>query len=160
MSFFWTAWRGEQVGCLDLALQGVVGMITAGILPRVNSHFGVSTVWFGSELFFHLLMTLSCTTWIDPRLLCGLTGINYAIHATNGLLVAADIASDPIKNRARIIAMVNNTLPMGQLVTAMFGGMIAQYFGGFEYVFLCFGIIGTLVTIGVWLYSSKHGLIL
>ena len=159
MSFFWTAWRGEQVGCLDLALQGIVGMITAGLLPRVNSYFGVSTVWYSSELFFHLLMTLSCTTWIDPRLLCGLTGINYAVHATNGLLVAADIASDPIKNRARIVAMVNNTLPMGQLVTAMFGGMIAQYFGGFEYVFLCFGIIGALVTIGVWLYSSKHGLI-
>lgn len=27
-SFFWTSWRGEEVGCIDLALQGVVGYQT------------------------------------------------------------------------------------------------------------------------------------
>jgi hypothetical protein len=54
--------------------------------------------------------------------------------------------------------MVNNALPMGQLVTALFGGMIAQYFDGFQNVFVCFGAVGCIVTGFVWIVSSRQGL--
>eukprot|EP00804_Cyclotella_cryptica_P030306 CCRYP_011844-RA/>CCRYP_011844-RA protein AED:0.25 eAED:0.25 QI:0/-1/0/1/-1/1/1/0/495 len=159
-SFFWTSWRGEQVGSIDLALQGLVGIITSGLLPMANKQFGASTVWCGSELFFHLLMISVALVSVDtvaPRIISALCGINYAIHATNGLIVAADVVADPSK-RARTIAMVNNALPMGQLVTALFGGTIAQYFGGFSYVFVCFGSVGFVVTSLVWIVSSRRGL--
>lgn len=163
-SFFWTSWRGEEVGCIDLALQGVVGMVTAALIPRANAYFGTASVWCGSELFFHLLMMSvglmsspdeSSTRWNAPRIVGALSGINYAVHATNGLILAADIVSDPSK-RARTIAMVNNALPMGQLITAISGGVIAQYFGGFEYVFICYGVLGVVVTTLVWVYSSSQ----
>ena len=170
-SFFWTSWRGEVVGCTDLARQGVVGMITAVLLPRANAYFGTASVWCGSELFFHLLMI--STGWVvpnsdvvgsstrhwfflSPRVISALSGINYAVHATNGLLVAADIVPDQSK-RARTISMVNNALPMGQLITAITGGMIAQCLGGFEYVFVCYGLFGALVTLVIWMYSSREG---
>ncbi|KAL7483523.1 hypothetical protein ACHAW6_009159 [Cyclotella cf. meneghiniana] len=159
-SFFWTSWRGEQVGSIDLALQGLVGIITSGILPMANKQFGASTVWCGSELFFHLLMISVALVSVDsiaPRIISALCGINYAIHATNGLIVAADVVADP-SMRARTIAMVNNALPMGQLVTALFGGSIAQYFGGFGYVFVCFGSVGFILTSLVWIVSSQRGL--
>jgi Na+/melibiose symporter-like transporter len=159
-SFMWTAWRGEQIGSIDLALQGVVGILTSAILPRLNKCIGASTVWLASELLFHLLMMSVAFTHVDsivPRIISALCGINYAIHATNGLTVAADVVADPSK-RARTIAMVNNALPMGQLVTALFGGSIAQYFGGFQNVFVCFGGVGCVVTASVWIVSSKQGL--
>ena len=170
-SFFWTSWRGEEVGCIDLALQSVVGMATAALLPLANAYFGAASVWCGSELFFHLLMMSvgfvsnsdgSSTQWWTshgnaPRFIGALSGINYAVHATNGLIVATDIISDP-NRRARTVAMVNNTLPMGQLVTALSGGAIAQYFGGFEYVFVCYGFLGALVTSAVWAISARQSL--
>ena len=157
LSFFWTSWREEEVGCTDLAIQSIVGLLSAGCLPKANEHFGAARVWLASELSFHLLL-MSSVAWKSPRVLCALTGINYTIHQTNGLIVAVDIASDPVANRASIIAMVNNTLPMGQLVVAVFGGAIAQYFGGFTYVFVCFGSLGALVTSAVWIYASKYDL--
>ena len=159
-SFFWTSWRLEEVGCIDLALQGVVGIITAALLPLANRYLGAATVWCGSELLFHILMM---SVWVvpsssnAPRVICALTGINYAVHATNGLLVASQLIPDP-SMRARTIAMVNNTLPVGQLITAISGGAIAEYFNGFEYVFVCYGGIGIVVTSAVWIYTSKHGL--
>ena len=51
--------------------------------------------------------------------------------------------------------MVNNTLPLGQLITAIFGGTIAQYFGGFRYVFILFGALGFIVTLLVWTVLSR-----
>ncbi|KAL7509023.1 hypothetical protein ACHAXN_007443 [Cyclotella atomus] len=159
-SFMWTAWRGEQIGSIDLALQGVVGIVTSAILPTLNKYLGASTVWLASELFFHLLMMSVAFAHVDtntPRIISALCGINYAIHATNGLAVAADVVADPSK-RARTIAMVNNALPMGQLVTALFGGSIAQYFDGFQNVFVCFGGVGCVVTGAVWIVSFKQGL--
>lgn len=158
LSFFWTSLRGEEVGCVDLALQGVVGIVTTGLLPFANSYFGAAAVWFASELFFHVLMMLCITSIIPLRIICGLTGINYAVHATNALIVAAEVASDATANRARTIAMVNSALPMGQLVTALIGGVLSQYFGGFGHVFVCFGAADFLVTSSVWAYSSKHSL--
>jgi len=160
-SFFWTSWRGEEVGCTDLVLSSVVGVATAGLLPLANTRFGTVSVWCGSELSFHLLMI--CTGWVSssgsaPRVIGALSGVNYAVHATNGLIVATDIVSDP-RRRAQTIAMVNNTLPMAQLITALSGGAIAQYFGGgFESVFVCYGFLGALVTSVVWAISSRQGL--
>jgi len=160
-AFFWTSWRGEEVGCTDLVLSSVVGMATAGLLPLANARFGSASVWCGSELSFHLLMI--CTGWVSssgsaPRVIGALSGVNYAVHATNGLIVATGIISDP-RRRAQTIAMVNNTLPMAQLITALSGGAIAQYFGGgFESVFVCYGFLGALVTSVVWAISSRHGL--
>lgn len=159
-SFFWTSWRHAEVGCIDLALQGVIGMVTAGLLPLANRYFGAATVWCGSELFFHLSMMSVCLVSSSSgtaRLISAVSGVNYAVHATNALIVAADIIPDPAK-RARTIAMVNNALPMGQLITALSGGAIAQYFGGFEYAFVCYGALGASVTTIVWVYTSKHGL--
>jgi hypothetical protein len=159
-SFLWTSWRGEQIGSIDLALQGVVGIITSALLPIANNRIGAATVWLASELFFHLLMISVAFADIEsniPRMISALCGINYAIHATNGLIVAADVVADSSK-RARTIAMVNNALPMGQLVTALFGGMIAQYFDGFQNVFVCFGAVGCIVTGFVWIVSSRQGL--
>ena len=164
-SFFWTSWRGDVVGCIDLALQAAIGMATVVFLPRANASCGAAFVWCSSELFFHLLMISvvlvplgdEYTRSVTPRIIGALSGINYAVHATNALLVAADIVPDQTK-RARTIAMVNNALPTGQLITALSGGAIAQYFGGFEYVFVCYGIIGALVTSVVWAYSSRHNL--
>jgi len=164
--FFWTSWRGEKVGCIDLVWQSVAGVATAGLLPCVNAYFGAASVWFGSELVFHILMMsiglvsgsdTSNSQWNIPRIIAALSGINYAVHATNGLIVATDIFPDS-SNRARTIAMVNNALPMGQLITALSGGVIAQYFGGFEYVSVCFGGVGTLVTSLSWAYSSSQSI--
>ena len=156
-SFFWTAWRGEEVGCIDLAIQGVVGMATAGLLPVANAYFGAASVWCGSELFFHLLMMSTGVVSGNsntPRFIAALSGINYAVHATNALIVATDLIPDPNK-RARTIAMVNNALPLGQLITALSGGLIAQL-GGFEYALVCYGFLGVLVTSAVWGISSKQ----
>mmetsp|Transcript_57020 Transcript_57020/g.98210 ORF Transcript_57020/g.98210 Transcript_57020/m.98210 type:complete len:396 (+) Transcript_57020:140-1327(+) len=74
-----------------------------------------------------------------------LTGMNYAVHATNALEVAAAISVDPLK-RAGTIAMVNNALPAGQLVVALLGGQLAQRFGGFQMVFVCLGVVGFVST--------------
>jgi len=155
-SFFWTAWRGEEIGCTDLALQAVVGLITTAFIPKLNEYFGAVHVWCSSELFFHLLMisTAFVPSSNIPRIICMFTGINYAVHATNGLTVAASVFGDPMY-RARTIAMVNITLPMGQLITAIFGGTIAQYFGGFRHVFIVFGVLGFIVTSLVWAVSSR-----
>ena len=155
-----------------MALQGLVGMATAGLLPLANARFDAASVWCGSELFFHVLMMstglfnssdggagrqwTSKHGWI-PRLIGALSGINYAVHATNGLLVAAQLVDDSSK-RARTIALVNNCLPIGQLVTAVTGGAIAQYFGGFQYCFVCYGALGVLLTSGVWIVSSQQKL--
>lgn len=157
-SFFHTTWRGEQIGSIDLALQGVVGIITSALLPLANKHIGAANVWLASELSFHLLMASIAFVNVDgvaPRIISALCGINYAVHATNGLLVAAKVVSDPSK-RARTIAMVNNALPMGQFVTALLGGWIAQHLGGFEYVFVCFGLVGCIVTGFVWIVSWRR----
>lgn len=159
-SFFWTSWRGEQIGSIDLALQGAVGILTSAFLPAANRHFGAASVWLASELFFHVLMISVIFVDVEsimPRIISALCGINYAIHATNALIVAADVVADPSK-RARTIASVNNALPFGQLVTALFGGIIAQYFGGFENVFVCFGGVGSVVTGAVWVASARRGL--
>jgi len=159
-SFFWTSWRGEQIGSIDLALQGFVGIVISALLPIANKHIGAATVWLGSELFFHILMISIAFTNVDgyaPRIISATCGINYAVHATNGLIVAADVVADPSK-RARTIAMVNNALPMGQLITAIFGGTIAQYFDGFRNVFISFGIVGCIVTALVWIVSLRQGL--
>lgn len=174
-SFFWTSWRGEKVGCTDLALQSVVGMATAGLIPLANNYFGATRVWFGSELFFHLLMisvgliskskyenisTLQLSLYGNvPRIIGALSGINYAVHATNGLVVATNIISDP-NRRARTIAVVNNTLPLGQLITALSGGAIAQYFGSFGYAFVCYGVFGALLTSALWALSLRRGMLL
>ena len=161
-SFFHTSWRGEQTGSIDLALQGLVGIITSAVLPIANKHIGAATVWLASELSFHLLMAIIAAVNVDsiiPRIISALCGINYAVHATNGLLVAANVVADPSK-RARTIAMVNNALPMGQLVTALLGGSIAQHFGGFQYVFVCFGVVGCIVTGFVWIVTWRRGLFL
>ena len=159
--FFWTAWRGERVGCIDFAISVIVGMLALALLPVANRHFGAATVWLASELFFHFSLISTFLVahdgGITPRIICALGGINYAVHATNGLLVAAAIVDDPT-NRARTIAMVNNCLPMGQLVTAAIGGTIAELLGGFQYTFVCFGFVGCLVTSSVWIVSSRRGL--
>ena len=99
-SFFWTSWRGEKQGCADLAAQSVVGILTAWALPWANERWGTATVWCSSEVFFSaLLIAVAFTEDGDggdaAMVLGALTGVNYAIHATNALLVAADIAVDP-----------------------------------------------------------------
>ncbi|KAL7549044.1 hypothetical protein ACHAWF_012312, partial [Thalassiosira exigua] len=160
-SFFWTSWRGEEAGCADLALQSVVGIVIAALLPRANAHLGPATVWLGSELSFHLLMIstmlASGSKGRSARAIGALSGVNYAVHATNGLIVATGLVPDPSR-RARTIAMVNNALPAGQLVTAVTGGAIAQYFGGFEHSFVSYGFLGAIVTAMAWWISSRRGL--
>ena len=84
--------------------------------------------------------------------------INYAVYATNGLIVAANVFDDPMY-RARTIAMVNDTLPLGQLITAIFGGTIAQYFGGFRYVFILFGALCFIFTLLVWAVLSRKRIV-
>ena len=157
-SFFWTSWRGEQIGSIDLVMQALVAIVTTVFLPSANNYLGALKIWLGSELIFHLLMMSVALTDVQncfPRIICALCGINYAIHATNALLVAAVVVDDPSR-RARTIALVNNSLPMGQLMTALFGGTIAQYFDGFQSVFICFGAVGFLLTALVWIISSSH----
>lgn len=137
-AFFWTTWRGEVQGCADLAAQSIVGIITASILPFANKKYSTVVVWCLSELSFCLLMMSTAVVANDSiiaMIIGALSGINYAIHATNALLVAADIAEDP-SQRASTIAKVNNTLPVGQLLTAILGGIIAEILGGFQWVFV------------------------
>ena len=147
-SFFWTSVRGEQKGCTDLVSQGVVGIFVAMILPWINQKFGTMQVWCASELLFHglMMMTLSLPDssplWLY---LSALTGVNYAVHATNGLLVASIIVNDPSK-RATTIAMINNALPAGQLITALTGGLIAQLLGNFKYTLFSYGTMGFIFT--------------
>ena len=67
-------------------------------------------MWCSCELSFSLLLIATAFTGDgdggDAAMVLGaLTGINYAVHATNALLVAANIAVDPSK-RASTIAMV------------------------------------------------------
>ena len=157
--FFWTSWRGEEIGSIDLVMQALVAIVVTIFLPSANNYIGALNIWLGSELIFHLLMisvALIDVQSYSPRIICALCGINYAIHATNALLVAAAVVDDPSR-RAQTIAMVNNSLPMGQLLTALFGGTIAQYFDGFQSVFICFGAVGFILTALVWIVSSTHG---
>lgn len=86
-----------------------------------------------------------------------MSGVNYAVHATNGLIVAANILSGPSK-RARTTAMVNNTLPMGQFVTALLVGTISHYCGGFEYTFFWIGEVGSILTTVACIAATKRGL--
>lgn len=188
-SFFWTAWRGEEAGCADLAAQSAVGVAVTLALPRLNRRFGASNVWCGAELLFHALMILTsqcgtaasaapgggsgaegpaaaAATGLPPRgalgtggparLIAALSGITYAVHATNALLVAAAMADDPGR-RAATIAMVNNTLPAGQLVVALLGGTLAQWLGGFRSVFAAFGSVGFAVTATIWWVAARNG---
>mmetsp|Transcript_18086 Transcript_18086/g.39060 ORF Transcript_18086/g.39060 Transcript_18086/m.39060 type:complete len:129 (+) Transcript_18086:1052-1438(+) len=89
------------------------------------------------------------------RKISAMSGVNYAVHATNGLIVAANILSGPSK-RARTTAMVNNTLPMGQFVTALLVGTISHYCGGFEYTFFWFGVVGSILTTVACIAATKQ----
>ena len=130
---------------------------------QANERWGTATVWCSCELSFSLLLIATAFTQdVDgggdaAMVLAALTGINYAVHATNALLVAADIAADPSK-RASTIAMVNNMLPVGQLLTALFGGAIASALGGFKWVFVCFGVVGLCATSFAWSVATRDGL--
>eukprot|EP00588_Corethron_pennatum_P029717 CAMPEP_0194313056 /NCGR_PEP_ID=MMETSP0171-20130528/9952_1 /TAXON_ID=218684 /ORGANISM="Corethron pennatum, Strain L29A3" /LENGTH=425 /DNA_ID=CAMNT_0039067835 /DNA_START=121 /DNA_END=1395 /DNA_ORIENTATION=+ len=151
-SFFWTTWRGEVRGCADLAAQSAIGIATAGVLPALNARFGTAAVWCTSELGYSVLLLATALAGDDgnlARVIGALTGINYAVHANNALLVAANIAVDPHR-RARTIAMVNNTLPVGQLVIALLGGTVAEVLGGFQWVFVTVGVLGLLITSTTW----------
>lgn len=54
--------------------------------------------------------------------------------------------------------MVNNTLPAGQLATALLGGAIASELGGFKWVFVSFGVVGLLATSFAWSVAARDGL--
>jgi len=158
--FFWTTWRGEARGCADLAAQSAIGIATAGVLPALNARFGTAAVWCTSELGFSVLLLATALAGDDgnlARVIGALTGINYAVHANNALLVAANIAEDPHR-RARTIAMVNNTLPAGQLVIALLGGTVAEVLGGFQWVFVTVGVLGLLITSTTWIVATRDGL--
>mmetsp|Transcript_6716 Transcript_6716/g.10189 ORF Transcript_6716/g.10189 Transcript_6716/m.10189 type:complete len:384 (+) Transcript_6716:450-1601(+) len=159
-SFFWTTWRGEVRGCADLSAQSALGIATAWVLPALNARYGTAAVWCTSELLYSVL--LIATAFAEDggdlaRAIGALTGINYAVHATNALLVAADIAVDP-NRRASTIAMVNNTLPAGQLVIALFGGTVAEVLGGFQWVFVTVGVFGLLITSTAWMVATRDNL--
>ncbi len=55
-SFFWTSYRGEGAGCVDLALQAAVDVVTTVVLTLANVRFCSASVCCASELLFHVLM--------------------------------------------------------------------------------------------------------
>ena len=74
---------------------------------------------------------------------CALVIVSVAVAVAVAVMQA--LVGDPSK-RARTVAMVNNTLPAGQLIVAVFSGAIAQHFGGFRAVFTTCGTVGFALT--------------
>ena len=158
--FYCTAWLSIDatlgttplhVAFVALAAQAAVAVVTAAATPRLNACLGIKRVWFFGGLCFAL--ALAAAGWWGPRsqvdggvivggeptmaeqlvtILCAaVSGGGYAVVANNCFLLVEALDVDSADARRGLnLALVNNAMPLAQILVGGGAGFAIGGLGG------------------------------
>ena len=145
--FYCTTWISLEVTLsgtsLHLALVGLSGqailsVFTAALVDSINRKCGTKRVLFAGGLQFHLLMAAAgywggsgsvTQQWLSVGLTTA-SGAGYAIISNNAFAIVEEFDPDNEVQRGANLSLVNNALPVAQILVGALAGVAITALGG------------------------------
>ena len=145
--FYCTTWISPEVTLsgtsLHLALVGLSGqailsVFTAALVDSINRKCGTKRVLFAGGLQFHLLMAAAgywggsgsvTQQWLSVGLTTA-SGAGYAIISNNAFAIVEEFDPDNEVQRGANLSLVNNALPVAQILVGALAGVAITALGG------------------------------